>query len=190
MLSLCILTIIAIEIFSFFLPDPCGDRPRGTRGAVQSGTSTLFREVVRLKLASLSTFLTVSSSLCQVLLPMPGNTVRYPENAMGAWFQERLARDGLGECPFRVSSLKLNLPGCYRPLLALPRNLCYRLQRAACGEGGGEVRGGGSSRTSDGQLNGTAVGGKQDSLALALNFDLDSSCYATVCLREIMKCDP
>lgn len=118
---------------------------------------------------------------------MPGNTVSYPENAMGAWFQERLARDGLGECPFRVSNLKLNLPGCYRPLLALPRNLCYRLQRA---EGGGEVRGGSSSRTSAGQLNGTAVDGKQDSLALALNFDLDSSCYATICLREIMKCDP
>lgn len=120
---------------------------------------------------------------------MPGNTVKYPENAMGAWFQERLARDGLEDCRFRVSSLKLNLPGCYRPLLAFPRNLRYQLQRAACGGGGGEVTGG-SSRKSDWQLNGTTAEGKQDSLALTLNFDLDSSCYATVCLREIMKCDP
>lgn len=122
---------------------------------------------------------------------MLGNTVTYPENAMGTWFQERLARDGLDECRFRVGSLKLNLPGCYRPLLAFPRNLRYQLQRAACEEGGGEATGGSSSsRRSDRQLNGTTVGGKQDPLALTLNFDLDSSCYATICLREIMKCDP
>lgn len=131
-------------------------------------------------------------TLGHVLLPMPGNTVKYPENTMGTWFQERLARDGLGDCRFRVSSLKLNLPGCYRPLLASPRNLSYQLQRAACGEGGGgggEVTGN-SSRNSDLELNGTTVEGKQDSLTLTLNFDLDSSCYATICLREIMKCDP
>lgn len=96
---------------------------------------------------------------------------------MGAWYQERLARDGLDDCRFRVSSLRLNLPGCYRPLLALPRNLSYQLQRAACREGGG----GGGEVTGE---------RKQDSHTLTLNFDLDSSCYATICLREIMKCDP
>uniref|UniRef100_A0A667Y3S9 Pseudouridylate synthase PUS7L n=1 Tax=Myripristis murdjan TaxID=586833 RepID=A0A667Y3S9_9TELE len=101
-------------------------------------------------------------TLQQVLLPMPGNTVRYPENLMGAWYQERLSRDGLENCRFRVSTLKLNLPGCYRPLLAFPRNLTYQLQS-----------------TQD-----------VDSLTLTLKLDLDTSCYATVCLREIMKCDP
>lgn len=108
---------------------------------------------------------------CQVVLPMPGNTVKYPENAMGAWYQERLARDGLEDCRFRVSSLKLNLPGCYRPLLAVPHKLRYQLQRAASREGGRAMT-------------------DSDSLILTLNFDLDSSCYATICLREIMKCDP
>ena len=122
---------------------------------------------------------------------MPGNTVKYPENAMGTWFQERLARDGLDECRFRVGSLKLNLPGCYRPLLATPHNLSYQLQTAACAEaGGGEEVTGNSSRNSERQLNGTTVEGKQDALTLTLNFDLDSSCYATIFLREIMKCEP
>uniref|UniRef100_A0A4W5L7V1 Pseudouridylate synthase PUS7L n=1 Tax=Hucho hucho TaxID=62062 RepID=A0A4W5L7V1_9TELE len=82
-------------------------------------------------------------SLGQVVLPMLGNSVKYPENPVGGWYQERLARDGLQSCRFRVTPLKLNLPRCYRPLLSL-----------------------------------------------TLNFDLDSSCYATVCLREVMKCDP
>lgn len=118
---------------------------------------------------------------------MPGNTVKYPENAMGTWFQERLGRDGLDQCRFRVSSLKLNLPGCYRPLLAFPCNLRYQLQRASCVEGDGGVTGG-SSRTSESQLNAPAEG-RQNSLSLMLNFDLDSSCYATICLREIMKCE-
>ncbi|XP_041833049.1 pseudouridylate synthase 7 homolog-like protein [Melanotaenia boesemani] len=111
-------------------------------------------------------------TLQQVLLPMPGNTVKYPENTMGTWYKERLARDGLSDCRFRVSSLKLNLPGCYRPLLAVPHNFSNRLQRAASADGGG-------LQTSE-----------SNSLILTLNFDLDSSCYATICLREIMKCDP
>ncbi|XP_023143009.1 pseudouridylate synthase PUS7L [Amphiprion ocellaris] len=107
-------------------------------------------------------------TLDQVLLPMPGNTVKYPENTMGTWYQERLARDGLNDCRFRVGSLKLNLPGCYRPLLAIPHNLSYQLHKAASREGKQDL----------------------DSDVLTLNFDLDSSCYATICLREIMKCDP
>nr|XP_046192825.1 LOW QUALITY PROTEIN: pseudouridylate synthase 7 homolog-like protein [Oncorhynchus gorbuscha] len=103
-------------------------------------------------------------SLGQVVLPMLGNTVKYPENPIGGWYQERLARDGLQSCRFRVTPLKLNLPGCYRPLLAIPHSLTYRLEQ---GQRAGERQ--------------------QD---LTLNFDLDSSCYATICLREVMKCDP
>lgn len=120
---------------------------------------------------------------------MPGNTVKYPENVMGPWFQERLSRDGLEGSRFRVSGLKLNLPGCYRPLLVSPRNLRYQLQRTACreGGGGGEVTGESSRRHS--QINESSGEDKRDALALMLNFDLDSSCYATICLREIMKCE-
>ncbi|XP_018602570.2 pseudouridylate synthase PUS7L isoform X3 [Scleropages formosus] len=97
----------------------------------------------------------------QVVLPMPGNTVKYPENAVGAWYRERLASDGLRDCRFRVTPLKLNVPGCYRPVLAVPRNVTQELRDL-----------------------------EDDPAApsLALSFDLDSSCYATVCLREIMKC--
>ncbi|KAF0029663.1 hypothetical protein F2P81_018768 [Scophthalmus maximus] len=112
------------------------------------------------------------TSCAQVLLPMPGNTVKYPENAMGTWYQERLARDGLEDCRFRVSGLKLNLPGCYRPLLALPRNLKYQLHGAACREGGG------------GEVKGDR---KQDLPTLTLNFDLDSSCYATCVLSSFQQ---
>ncbi|KAF6732576.1 Pseudouridylate synthase 7-like protein [Oryzias melastigma] len=134
----------------------------------QSGTYTL-EQVGMFLISALTTFVDFlakfDASSPQLLLPMPGNTVTYPENAMATWYQERLARDGLTDCRFRVGSLKLNLPGCYRPLLAAPHNLQYELRRAD-------------------------DDGVQDrALALTLNFDLNPSCYATVCLREIMKAD-
>lgn len=103
----------------------------------------------------------------QVVLPMPGNSVKYPENALGSWYKERLERDGLGSCRFRIPSLKLNVPGCYRPLLSHPRNVSYSLQTEV------DTPDTGPCRTS-----------------LELSFNLNASCYATVCLQEIMKCDP
>lgn len=125
-------------------------------------------------------------TLEQVVLPMPGNTVKYPENAMGAWYRERLTRDGLEHCRFRVSRLKMNVPGCYRPLLAFPHNLNYRLhqedhaeQRDETGSCTGEINQEVKCKTAE----------ESDKLNLTLNFHLDSSCYATVCLREIMKFD-
>ncbi|XP_072529951.1 pseudouridylate synthase PUS7L [Salminus brasiliensis] len=110
-------------------------------------------------------------SLKQVVLPMPGNSVKYPENILGKWYQDRLAQDGLGLCRFRITSLKLNVPGCYRPLLAYPHNTTYSLVD-----------------TSEEPVTGQSP--PHSTPGLKLSFDLDSSCYATVCLREIMKCDP
>uniref|UniRef100_W5LB54 Pseudouridylate synthase PUS7L n=1 Tax=Astyanax mexicanus TaxID=7994 RepID=W5LB54_ASTMX len=109
-------------------------------------------------------------SLKQVVLPMPGNTVKYPENVLGKWYQDRLSQDGLGSCRFRITSLKLNVPGCYRPLLAYPHNITYSLQTTE-------------------EESFTEPSPPPSTTALKLSFDLDSSCYATVCLREIMKCD-
>lgn len=113
----------------------------------------------------------LSVVVVQVVLPMPGNSVKYPENAVGSWYQQRLAQDGLSSCRFRVPSLKLNVPGCYRPLLSRPRNVSYSLQL-------------------DEDPQDTGLPAPVSRMSLALAFNLNASCYATVCLREIMKCDP
>ncbi|XP_066522964.1 pseudouridylate synthase PUS7L [Hoplias malabaricus] len=110
-------------------------------------------------------------SIEQVVLPMPGNSVKYPENTLGKWYQDRLEQDGLSACRFRITSLKLNVPGCYRPLLAHPHNVHYSL-------------------LNNEEPLGTELSPPVSTTSLKLSFDLDSSCYATVCLREIMKCDP
>ncbi|NWW90179.1 PUS7L protein, partial [Rhynochetos jubatus] len=110
-------------------------------------------------------------SINQVVLPMVGHSIKYPSNKVGQWYHERLSEDGLQMCKFRVSPLQLNIPGCYRPILKNVQNLSYFLEE---NEKGIEIE--------DNHL-------KESKVSLHISFDLDPSCYATACLREIMKCD-
>ncbi|XP_042325401.1 pseudouridylate synthase 7 homolog-like protein [Sceloporus undulatus] len=107
----------------------------------------------------------------QVILPMAGYSVQYPANKVGEWYHKRLAGDGLQMGHFRIPALQLNVPGSYRHILKYPHDLSY------------------SFLENSGKDIGTASGSVQDSpLSLSVSFWLDPSCYATVCLGEIMKC--
>ncbi|NXP31692.1 PUS7L protein, partial [Leiothrix lutea] len=110
-------------------------------------------------------------SIYQVVLPMVGHSIKYPSNKVGQWYHERLCKDELELCKFRVSSLQLNIPGCYRLILKNVQNLSYFLESSEK-----EIK------IEDKHLNDLKV-------SLHISFDLDPSCYATVCLREIMKCN-
>ncbi|NXN92611.1 PUS7L protein, partial [Rhinopomastus cyanomelas] len=107
----------------------------------------------------------------QVVLPMVGHSIKYPSHKVGQWYRERLSEDELQMCKFRVSPLQLNVPGCYRPILKNVQNLSYFVEGI---EKGIEVE---------------EKGLNDSEVSLHISFDLDPSCYATVCLREIMKCD-
>ncbi|XP_074422372.1 pseudouridylate synthase PUS7L isoform X2 [Larus michahellis] len=67
-------------------------------------------------------------SINQVVLPMAGHSIKYPSNKVGQWYHERLSKDELQMCKFRVSPLQLNIPGCYRPILKNVQNLSYFLE--------------------------------------------------------------
>ncbi|KAM9029432.1 pseudouridylate synthase PUS7L isoform 2-T2 [Ara ararauna] len=110
-------------------------------------------------------------SINQVVLPMVGHSIKYPSNKVGQWYQERLSKDELQMCKFRVSPLQLNIPGCYRPILKNVQNLSYFFEVNEK-----------AIKIEDSHLN-------ESKISLHISFDLDPSCYATVCLREIMKCD-
>ncbi|KAJ7329740.1 hypothetical protein JRQ81_015914 [Phrynocephalus forsythii] len=111
-------------------------------------------------------------TISQVVLPMAGYSVHYPTNKLGEWYRERLARDHLQMCPFRLPALQLNVPGCYRHILKYPHDMSYHFLN------------------SNGKEIGTGDNLLQDSeTSLFMSFWLDPSCYATVCLREILKCD-
>lgn len=103
---------------------------------------------------------------------MHGYNIQYPKNKVGQWYQEVLSRDGLQTCRFKIPPLKLNVPGCYRKILKHPHNLSYQLIEDA---------------DIDVKKDGSHI--DEATLSLLISFDLDASCYATVCLREIMKHD-
>lgn len=106
-----------------------------------------------------------------MVLPVLGYNIQYPDNKLGQWYQGVLSRDGLQACRFRVPALKLNVPGCYRHILKYPHNVSYQLVHSDIND---------------------KVEGSHDNDAtssLSISFDLDASCYATVCLREMMKGD-
>ncbi|XP_069084928.1 pseudouridylate synthase PUS7L [Pleurodeles waltl] len=113
----------------------------------------------------------------QVVLPMLGYNIIYPSNKVGQWYHEKLAKDGLKTSKFRVPALQLNVPGCYRLIVKNLHNLSYEIveDTEICKGNIGDIN----------ESNETL----QTNVSLSLSFDLDSSCYATVCLREIMKCD-
>lgn len=108
----------------------------------------------------------------QVVLPVLGYNIQYPKNKIGRWYQETLSRDGLQTCRFKVPTLKLNVPGCYRKILKQPRNVSHQLIE---------------EHDIDVKAEGSHI--NEAISSLLISFDLDASCYATVCLREIMKHD-
>ncbi|XP_074870392.1 pseudouridylate synthase PUS7L isoform X2 [Carettochelys insculpta] len=112
-------------------------------------------------------------AISQVVLPMVGHSIKYPSNKVEQWYHERLTKDGLQTCRFRVPTLQLSIPGCYRHILKYIHNLSYHFL------GDSENR---IETEDDSHLN-------ESKASLLLSFDLDPSCYATVCLGEIMKCD-
>ncbi|XP_062931929.1 pseudouridylate synthase PUS7L [Cynocephalus volans] len=111
-------------------------------------------------------------AIYQVVLPVLGYNIQYPKNKVGQWYHDVLSRDGLQTCRFKVPPLKLNIPGCYRHILKHPHNLTYQLME---------------DHDIDVQTEDSHT--KEATLSLLVSFDLDASCYATVCLREIMKHD-
>ncbi|XP_041071342.1 pseudouridylate synthase 7 homolog-like protein isoform X3 [Carcharodon carcharias] len=119
-------------------------------------------------------------SISQVVLPMPGNNIQYPCNKLKLWYQEALAKDGLKACKFRIPALQLNIPGCYRRILAQPQQLVFHWLESK------EMP---FTKEDAGLVTDEPRKPQEIRDSLSVSFSLKSSCYATVCLREIMKCN-
>merc|ERR1719318_131679 len=62
-----------------------------------------------------------------ILIPIPGCKVKFPQNEMKTWFEELLAKDQLTMESF-VSSVKTyNLPGDYRNMLVRPWDVSWQV---------------------------------------------------------------
>ena len=97
-----------------------------------------------------------------ILFPLPGTLVQYPENETKSIYEEILQEDGIQPKDFHARKLNINhIPGSYRNALSYPTELKHSLETT----------------------------GDEGIINLHLDFILPSSTYATVLIREVFHSD-
>lgn len=124
-------------------------------------------------------------TLFDVVLPLPGHDITYPANECGKWYEDIMAEDGLSSEKLKSKIKKESLGGAYRKMVVKPENLNWKL---ACYADPLDVLILSDLEKLKGVQEPVA---KKDasSKALILDFQLPSSSYATMALREILKAD-
>ncbi|KAI8850954.1 P-loop containing nucleoside triphosphate hydrolase protein [Chytridium lagenaria] len=124
-------------------------------------------------------------SLDDVVLPLPGYSVKYPENDIGAFYKSFMATFGLDPHKMQRKNRENSLAGDYRRVITRPKNVNWKTLRY-------NDIGVPLTLTDVDELLGNAPiesveGGSR--LALVCEFTLVPSSYATMALREILKVD-
>ena len=119
----------------------------------------------------------------QVVLPLPGNKIRYPSHAGTDKLKSLLDADGfvLDSFPSPESGVKIKLSGDYRPMLVVPEHGQWQQCHYEQAEDP-------LSLTDTDQLSGVELPSPQGQMtAVKLSFTLPSAAYATMALREITR---
>ncbi|RKP27064.1 pseudouridine synthase, partial [Syncephalis pseudoplumigaleata] len=119
-----------------------------------------------------------------VVLPLPGHRIRYPTNDIGAYIADLMKKDGLDPHAMERNVDFISLPGSYRRVLAVPRDVQWELLRyddptASLALSDLERLAGKPEIHSD----------QGRYLAIRLAFTLTAGQYATMALRELMHQD-
>ncbi|XP_046633409.1 uncharacterized protein LOC124312900 isoform X1 [Daphnia pulicaria] len=65
-------------------------------------------------------------TIADVVLPLPGYDVTYPDNEVADWYKDLLLADGLSEVDFERSAKNHSLSGAYRNLILKPSDFNWR----------------------------------------------------------------
>lgn len=105
-------------------------------------------------------------SISQVVLPLPGYTIQYPKNTIGDLYREILSADGV-QLSVKSDTEESSAKGSYRKLIQHANNLKW--------ENVAHDKEDKSDSLSDCVVD-----------AARFTFELESGCYATMMLRELM----
>jgi tRNA pseudouridine13 synthase len=128
----------------------------------------------------------------QVVLPLPGFAVKYPSHAIGARYRELMSLDHV-DLTTREGSRDYILPGSYRKLVIRPRDVTWQLLHydtlttPLTTTDLERLQGSANNNNNTASAEVSAASGTGQYKALRLGFTLPSSCYATMCLRELTK---
>ncbi|KAA0186221.1 tRNA pseudouridine synthase D [Fasciolopsis buskii] len=140
-----------------------------------------------------------SIPITDLILPLPGFAVRYPENKSGQWYHEMLKEDGLTVDDFRHQVKDFALPGSYRALVVKPKDVSFTIREYTDSsvpliesdlkrleQSTGNKSSTSNLSTLDSQLKQHSDSGKSER-AVVLQFTLPKSSYATIAIRELTK---
>lgn len=122
-------------------------------------------------------------TIFDVIMPLPGKDVAYPEGELGELYREFLRRDGLDPDNFSSKHKDYNLCGSYRKMLLKPQELSWSVLRYT------------DPDVSLAQADEDVLLGKEPPVidedgkfvALQVKMQLNTAAYATMALREVTK---
>ncbi|KAK3609530.1 hypothetical protein CHS0354_007331 [Potamilus streckersoni] len=120
-----------------------------------------------------------------VVLPLPGYDVVYPQNEVCDWYREALAHDNLDIENMRHKIKDYSLSGAYRKLVVKPKD--FKWQTMYYDDVNVPLAYGDWDQHKNESQPESVAGGKHK--ALILEMSLPPSCYATMAVREILKTD-
>lgn len=124
-------------------------------------------------------------SIENVVLPLPGYSIVYPENDVKAWYQELMKEDGLDVDNMRHRTKEYSLSGDYRHVVVRPSDVSWQLYRYD--DVTIPLTLSDYDRLNKATEPETVKDGKH--VALKIELTLPTSCYATMAIREILKMD-
>lgn len=124
-------------------------------------------------------------TIFDVVLPLPGYDITYPANELEKWYEDILAEEGLSSEKLKHGVKTYSLAGAYRKLLIQPQNMSWYFKTYNSPHE--DIIPSHFEKAEKDELKSEENEGKLT--ALVLDFCLPSSVYATMFLREILKCD-
>ncbi|CAI5734770.1 unnamed protein product [Hyaloperonospora brassicae] len=123
-------------------------------------------------------------SIYDVVLPLPGYSIAYPENGLKQRYDEILTADGVDFCSLeRATNSEYHLPGSYRHVVKKPVDVQHELKRF--NDPTVPLLETDVDRFAGRSVQGSIPDGKFR--ALCLEFQLGPSSYATMAVRELLK---
>ena len=160
------------------------DIPNGEESSTKEDEKKVKRDRIKLKRVTEENIDEIKPE--DVLITVPGFDVEYPDNETKSFYEEVLAEDEMNFESFVSGSREYSCGGDYRKMLAKVDIVDHRFIKYTDPNKDLVIS---AYDEFKGRPQVADEGEEAPYTALILSFDLSSSCYATMAMREIMKCD-